>query len=107
MSGQSWSVMFTSNGLQVDVYGQSGPNLKCQNGDVVSWNNQTNETHQPVQTDQQHQTTGTQLSNPIPPFKSSTPGYGVAGQTNPSTIYYFCAVHPQRANEYGQLNVVG
>jgi hypothetical protein len=107
MSGQNWSITFTSNGLQVDAYGQSGPNLQCQNGDIISWNNQTNETHQPAQTNQQHSDTGPALCDLIEPFKSSSPGYVPdTEQDPPQTIYYYCSVHPRRAQEYGHLNVV-
>lgn len=103
MSGQNWSIQITANGFQVDAYGQSGSALKCQNGDVISWNNQTNDPHQPYQTDQNYNPTGPALCDPIPAFKSSTPGYVPATDDTPDTIYYYCQNHP---NEHGTLNVV-
>ena len=103
MSGQNWSIKITSNGFEVDAYGQSGSALKCQNGDVISWNNQTNVVHTPYQTDQNYNPTGPALCSPVQPFKSSTPGYIPAVSSPPSTIYYYCQNHP---SEHGTLNVV-
>lgn len=103
MSGQSWSIMITSSGFVVDAYGQSGSALNAQNGDVISWNNQTDQVHQPYQTDANYNPTGPQLSDPIPGFKSSSPGYIPDTDTTPATIYYYCKNH---TNEHGTINVV-
>lgn len=113
MSGQSWSIKITSSGFEVDAFGQSGSTLNCQNGDVVSWNNQTTQEHQPWQTDSNYNPTGPQLCDVIPGQinASSKPGYVpdlVDGQGNsiPGQIYYYCQNHPLDTNERGILNVV-
>jgi plastocyanin len=109
MSGQSWSIQITSNGFEVDAFGQSGSTLNCQNGDVVSWNNQTNLEHQPYQTDSSYQPTGPQLCDVIEGRvnASSTPGYIPDLDEPPGQIYYYCQIHPTDQNERGILNVVG
>jgi plastocyanin len=108
MSGQSWSIQITSSGFEVDAYGQSGSTLNCQNGDVVSWNNQTTQEHQPYQTDSNYQPTGPQLCEVIEGRinASSTPGYIPDLDTTPGEIYYYCQIHPTDENERGILNVV-
>ena len=108
MSGQSWSIKITSSGFEVDAYGQSGSTLNCQNGDVISWNNTTNQTQQPIQTDSTFQTQQGPLCDPIPPGKSSTPGYVPQIEDNdgnyiPGTIYY---VNKSNTAQHGTLNVV-
>jgi hypothetical protein len=103
MSGQSWSIMITASGFVVDAFGQSGSALNAQNGDVISWNNQTDQVHQPYQTDSSYNPTGPQLSDPIPAWKSSSPGYIPDTDTTPTTIYYYCKNH---TNEHGTINVV-
>jgi plastocyanin len=113
MSGQSWSIQITSSGFEVDAYGQSGSTLNCQNGDVVSWNNQTTQEHQPYQTDSNYQPTGPQLCDVIEGRvnASSTPGFipdleDAEGNATTGQIYYYCQLHPTDQNERGILNVV-
>ena len=103
MSGQNWSIMITTGGFVVDAFGQSRSALQAQNGDVISWNNQTDQQHQPWQTDSSYNPTGPQLSNVIDAWKSSTPGYVPATASTPSTIYYYCKNHP---SEHGTIVVV-
>src|SRR5436190_17227876 len=113
MSGQNWSIMITTGGFVVDAFGQSGSALQAQNGDVVSWNNQTNQQHQPYQTDSSYNPTGPQLCDVIPAQvnASSKPGYVPAlvdgkGKPIPGQIYYYCQIHPTDENERGILDLV-
>jgi len=91
---------------------------QTQQDDLVSWNNQTNETHQPWPTDANYnpldvsRSSPQYLSDPIPPKRSSRPSYDVAqpSPTPPSktppanwTVYYYCATHPERTSERGQI----
>lgn len=110
MSGQTWSIKITSNGFEVDAFNQSGSTLNCQNGDVVSWNNQTTQAHLPYQADSNFNPTGPALCDPLPAQMntSSTPGYIPDIEDNdgnyiPGKIYYVCQYH---TNETGILNVV-
>ena len=75
MAGQTWPITIVAGtpyaSFVPDVYG-SPPALQAQIGDVVSWNNQTDQEHQI------YQTGGGQLTDPIAPRKPSYPGYTVA-----------------------------
>jgi hypothetical protein len=106
MANQNWSVMITSSGFVVDAYGQSGSQLNAESNDIVSWNNQTSDTHQPYQTDQNYSPTGPALCDPIPGWKSSTPGY-VVPAAPPNTIYYYCQNHPTNTAERGTIVITG
>jgi hypothetical protein len=86
----------------------------AQQDDLVCWNNQTNETHQPWPTDDDYnpldvsRSSPLYLSDPIPPKRSSRPSYDVAqpsGSPPPAnwTVYYYCATHPDRTSERGQI----
>lgn len=88
---------------------KTGDPLKVQGDDIVTWNNTTGDRHWPWQTDQNYvpfpdnkvQGNATlNLSNPIPPSKSSSPNYNVPDAT--ATIYYCCKYHP---NERGTIVV--
>lgn len=103
MSDQTWTIKITSNGFEVDAFGQSGSTLNCQNGDVVSWNNTTNQTQQPIQTDSTFTTQQGPLCDPIPAGKSSTPGYVPGTDDTPAQIYY---VLQSNTSQHGILNVV-
>jgi hypothetical protein len=113
MSGQNWSITITggSNTTPASfvpyVYTEGPPQtaLQAQEGDIISWNNQTQLTHQPWQTDSTYGIgTGanTPLCDPVAPFESSRPGY-VPGDTG--LIYYACKTHPDLP-EHGQINVL-
>jgi hypothetical protein len=108
MSDQLWSVMITSDGFVVDAYGQSGSQLNAGSNDIVSWNNQTNDTHQPYQTDQNYNPTGPALCDPIEKWKSSTPGWVVPAATPkpPQTLYYYCQNHPTNTAERGTIVII-
>jgi hypothetical protein len=96
--------------------------LLAQAGDLVSWNNRTDDVHQPWPTDANYVPLadaqvgprGSQnyLSDEIDPDGSSRPSWVVAPLTFPAppppppvsgkTIYYCCRLHPQ---ERGKINI--
>jgi hypothetical protein len=118
--------------FQPDVGGaKPGDPLQAQQDDLVSWNNTTQETHQPWQTDSNYQPLSVAwvsahpdlyMSDPVPADMPSSPAYDVAQPstflpapyvTNPPptaqpnsswTIYYFCKTHPNRTSERGTIN---
>jgi hypothetical protein len=92
--------------------------LQTQQDDLVCWNNTTKETHQPWPTDDEYNPLDVSRSDPqylsdeIPPNRSSRPSYDVAQPPAPSkgvpppanwTVYYYCATHPDRDIERGQI----
>jgi hypothetical protein len=114
--GQTWSITITGGSdtsaasFVPDVFTEGAPQtaLQAQNGDIVSWNNQTNLTHQPWQTDSSYvigSGVNAQLCDAVASFQSSEPGYVCSEETPPSTIYYACATHPTLP-EHGQIDVV-
>jgi plastocyanin len=113
MSGQNWSITIsggsetTPASFVPDVFTEGAPQtaLQAQEGDIITWNNQTQLTHQPWQTDSSYQIgsgANVALCDPVPSFRSSQPGY-VPG--DPGLIYYACKTHPTLA-EHGQINVL-
>jgi hypothetical protein len=125
MSGQDWSITIVSldgggAAFQPDLMGaKPGDPLKAGNADLISWNNRTSNEHQPWMADAQYQplpddqvigNPANYLSDPIPPWQSSTPAYLTAIATDASgnpikpatTIYYICKNHP---DEHGQIIV--
>jgi len=101
MAEQAWSIKIvpgTGGNAQFDpdVFGiDPGQPLKAQTDDVVSWDNQTNNLHQIT-------IGGSPITEIIPPWDSSTPGY-VIQQTAPATIVYGCSKH---SGESGTIDVV-
>jgi hypothetical protein len=92
---------------------QQGQPLQAQQDDLVSWYNQTRDTHQPWQTDSNYnRLRQSDLSDPIPPGQSSNnydcaqPAVGSPPE-QPQTwqVYYACALHPNNPNERGLINV--
>jgi hypothetical protein len=85
----------------------------AQQGDNISWNNTTNETHQPWPLDANGNPITNlprddprYLSDPIPPNNPSTPPYGVAqpaGKPATWTVNYICLNHPKRTSERGSI----
>ena len=86
--------------------GQPGQALEATQGDLVSWNNQTNDRHQLWETDENY--------NPL--SQSALPGlikpglpsdsYDVAQPLwGPSswTVYYYCSLHPDNTLERGVI----
>ena len=85
---------------------------QAQQDDLVCWNNTTNETHQPWPTDEEYnpldvsRSSPQYLSDPIPAQRSSRPSYDVAqpsGSPPNWTVFYYCATHPDRDLERGQI----
>lgn len=65
-----------------------GDPLRAENADIISWNNRTADFHQPV-------ANGVFLSDIIPPYQSSRPGYvTTAPPTGSTSIFYSCVFHP-------------
>jgi hypothetical protein len=100
--------------FQPDVQGlRPGDPLPAQQDDCVSWNNTTNDTHQPWPADSNfvplpelEPNDPNYLSDPIPPGHSSPTNYGVAPPSgSPSaitwTVYYCCKLHPTVTSERG------
>jgi hypothetical protein len=93
-----------------------GDALPAQQDDLVTWGNETDETHQPWPTDCNYvplseaevlpRGSANYLSDPIPPQESSRPSYDVSQPaTNPNawTVYYFCKLHPDIETERGTI----
>lgn len=108
-----------------------GGALQAGQDDLVSWNNTTDQTHQPWPTKQDftplpakqvQRGSALYLSDPIPPGESSRPSYNVAqppappSKTPPSktpstkptpptqwTVFYFCKNHPNAKSERGTI----
>jgi len=92
-------------------------NLVAQQDDLVTWNNTTNETHQPWPTDANYKPKDVKpgspeyLSNEIPAGGSSRPSYDVAQPAavapakppNEWTVYYYCSKHPNVVSERGTI----
>ena len=112
MSGQNWSIVIappaTAGGAASytpDLMGmRPGDPLQAGNADIISWNNRTPDSHQPVALDAKTgkplseadaKAQGLYLSDVIPPYRSSTPGYVTAASTEGTiTINYICTFHP-------------
>ena len=82
-----------------------GQPLKVVEGDLVSWNNTTDDPHYPVPDDA---TLGQFMTKAIDPHSSST-AYNIVSKAQtdptkpPTTISYHCKLH---SNERGQMIVV-
>jgi hypothetical protein len=86
--------------------GNPGDALKVKAKDIVSWGNDTTDTHQPWPTDAQHNLLPAppvpSLSNPIPPQQSSSPAWVVTGSAG--KIFYRCKTHP-KVEEFGVIEI--
>jgi len=83
--------------FQPDVAGATpGQPLGVKAGDLVTWNNRTNQAHWPVATSSQ-----TFLTNEIPAGQVSDPIFQVPNSEN--RVRYSCRHHPQ---EQGVIEVV-
>src|SRR2546421_409944 len=81
---------------------KQGDPLQAQQDDLVSWNNTTDNVHQPWETDSQYNPkTSSDLSDVIEPGGTSQT-YEVS-QTG--TIYYYCSQHPSDVSERGTIVV--
>jgi hypothetical protein len=120
MSGQDWSIKIspgtsgTSAVFTPDLLGvQPGDPLNAGNADIVSWNNRTADPHwpwaiddttgEPYQNEQDAKNANMYLSDEIPPWESSSPGFvTTAPTTGTTTINYICKLHEQ---EHGSIIV--
>lgn len=103
---QAWSVkILPGEGFVPDVYSPDGvppKELLAEKGDLVSWNNQTDQEHQLVETAPDGEPLGTDpMTDVISPWQSSYPGY-VVQVPGGSTIYYCCTFHE---DERGTIEV--
>lgn len=98
-----WSIKIVpgSSGLAgflPDVIGAKvGESLQAQRCDIVTWGNETADTHQPIRTDN-----GKPLCDPIAGGGSSTPQFVVDAPVG-ATITYTCAFHK---GESGSITIV-
>ena len=107
-----WLVNIVSSGsgeasFVVDGSTQGQP-LDAHQDDTVSWNNQTNDEHQPWQTNSSYEPLDqAPLVNPIPEGEPSISYNCTSPTANPQhwTVYYYCRNHPDNANERGSINV--
>lgn len=87
---------------------KQGQPLQADQDDLVSWNNETNDEHQPWQTDQNYDPLdASDLSGLIKPGQSSD-SYDCAqpsGSPQQWTVYYYCNRHPDNPNERGSIKV--
>lgn len=88
--------------------GQPGQPLEATQGDLVSWYNKTDDSHQLWQTDENYNPLGQSgLPGLIKPGLSSD-AYDVAqplwGPSN-WTVYYYCSLHPDNPKERGSVEV--
>jgi hypothetical protein len=93
----------------VDSLGaKQGDPLNAKQDDLVSWYNQTNDDHQPWETDSDYNPNElSDLSDIIPGGEPSN-NYNCtqpAGSPQQWTVYYYCSRHPDNANERGSINV--
>lgn len=99
MAGRLWSILIvpgSSGGFAQFVPDIPMSNLQAQQNDLLCWNNQTNQQHQPAISDTEP------LSNLLDPFTSTEVAYEVL-QTPPTIIRYYCLNHP---HETGTVEVV-
>lgn len=118
-----WSIKIvqTASGATFvpDLYGaKPGDPLQAQQDDLVTWNNTTDDPHQPWPSDASYNPLPDSqvlprggpnyLSDVIPAQGSSRPSYDVAqpaGPPKPSTwtVYYCCKLHPKAVSERGTI----
>jgi len=117
MTNQYWSIIISGSvpcSFVPDVYTEDGippTSLLARIGDLVSWNNQTDDEHEIWITNESY-APQTQATDRIRAWEPST-GYVVAQSdisppttTAPppdQTIYYYCSVHTE---EHGTITVV-
>ena len=85
--------------LQPDRPGaQPGDPYQADLGDLITWNNETNDIHHPVAIDP----VTTYLTDEIPPGRVSSPIFNVE---EAKTITYQCSRHPDNPDEKGTIEV--
>ena len=93
--------------FEVDGSTQGQP-LDAHQDDLVTWNNQTNDEHQPWQTDSSYDPLDNgSLVDPIPEGEPSITYNCSSPAANPQhwTVYYYCRNHPDNPKERGSINV--
>lgn len=94
---------------------KQGQPLQADQDDLVTWNNETNDEHQPWQTDQNYDPLNTEgpsgltsdLSGLILPGQSSDAYDCAQPSDGPAswTVYYYCNRHPDNPKERGSIQV--
>jgi plastocyanin len=87
---------------------KQGQPLQAQQDDLVSWYNQTNDDHQPWQTDSNYNPNNqSDLSDLIPAGQPSDNYNCTLPDAQPQSwaIYYYCNRHPDNAQERGSINL--
>jgi plastocyanin len=95
-----------------DLHGShAGDPLQAQQDDLVTWNNTTDDDHQPWQTDSTYTPKAQSNLSALIPAGQSSDSYDCA-QPNASgpapqtwTVYYYCSRHPDNVNERGSITV--
>ena len=123
MSGQNWSITIAPSAAPggpasytPDLMGtKPGDPLQAGNADIISWNNRTDDSHQPVALDPKTgkplseadaKAQGLYLADVIPAYQSSRPGYvTVASTTGNVTINYICSLHQDESGTIIVWNV--
>jgi hypothetical protein len=111
-----WSINIIKTGKGVafvpDFPGaKQGDPLQATQDDLVTWNNMTDDEHQPWQTDSNYtQLAKSNLSAPIPGGQPSDTYDCASPNPKPPapqtwTVYYSCKNHPDNPNERGTINV--
>ena len=118
-----WSIKIVASdsgigaAFQPDLQGyKAGDALSVEQYDLVTWNNTTEDMHQPWPTDSDYNPlpesqvlprgSANYMSDPIPGGESSRPSYSIAQPTttpNNWTIYYYCKQHPDVESERGTM----
>jgi hypothetical protein len=83
-------------------------------GDLVTWNNDTEAAHWPWPTDANYQPLDVKpgdlgyMTNNIPARQGSRPWYAVnlTSPTPPQRVYYYCRNHPNERSERGIIEVI-
>ena len=118
MPANEWNVRIVSIGTTTAFQprvpgGNPGDQLLAKAGDIVTWGNATNDTHQPWPLDANgnpvpaatpESATPGYMSAPIPPNNSSTPQYVIDGNLAAGTVInYCCKFHP--TTERGSIKI--
>ena len=119
-----WSIKIVPSGTGAEAAfvpdlqdAKPGDPLLAQQDDLVTWNNTTNDSHQPWPATSDYKPlpdedvprgSATYLSDVIPPGSSSRPSYDVAAPGNwpvatKWTAYYVCKLHPEVKSERGTI----
>ena len=120
MAGADWSVKIVPSGAGDEAAfvpdfpdAKQGDPLQVTQDDLVSWNNTTDNVHQPWETDSNYNPkTSSTLSDTIPHSQSSNwydckqptpPGSPPPAPPRTWTVYYYCSQHPSNPKERGTI----